>query len=1451
MGIIQAELWPSNPVYAEAAAWNNFWLDSYYHDTRNDIIITKNDLDEIGIGLPGKITSIAFNVLDIDNANWTMDGLFEIYITHTPRADIPEDLVTMELATMTKVFSRTGLLMVVNGWNEFTFDIPFDWDGSSNLWVTFVKDRTSYETQRRVYVKDIGNIAYRAHKSDSLYDMPFSNAPYDTGDTLVPQMKITADIGVPTTVPPEVPQIVEPTNGQTTSSNVTFRAVLNDNEDPLLGDELRLFVEISVYSNFSGNNNTFLSGYFTPGEIASVAAIIPNDTYYLRMKSIDSGGLESAWTSTQTFVVSNNPPNVPELIYPKDGAIVTSLKPEFAAKISDPDGDSVNLSIAIGLSADSPSYSASRKSGYVESGSIANVTDSESFLTNNRTYYWRAKVNDGIADSVQSEIRSFYVQVPPPIAPVRMEPANNYVQNNTSTIQLRAYSSETLDFRFQYSTDKSFTSPITFTTSTTLTEAGTGLKYGTYNFTPKAGNYYWRVQTVDSLNQTSKYSPVYAIYVNQLPTGTLPLSQVIAQTNLTDATPANLDDSVSSPDSNWATATSNTAVMNIRAGFATPPDTLQTGAGLQVFRAYVRRSNTSSTANPTVTISVYENGTSKDTGTATTVNTSTGMIVSFAWDASVLTDKTGASVEFYMSGTVGGSGGSRTTASVGAIEWNYRIVSQTQDPITLDTTPPTVPTDFSADAQTRIIELTWTEPAVTDFNYYELYRDNVLIKSYLSTPQYMDVNLEPNTSYTYKIIAVDTFGNKSAESTLEATTLSEGPVGEVGSTKFDSKWVIYQDAFSALDSKQVVYQDTSAAVDSKQLWYQDGQFFNDNHQSIYESGILLPETKQVLFQDSTYVVESKQSMYQDGTAGLDSKQIVYENAVFVTDSKQVIYEDNTRVIDSIQSLYQDTFGQVDSKQYMYQDDKSVHDQHQLFFEDTIFVIDSKQVIVEDDQVRGDIQAVIYQDTVLDFDTFIEIYQAGSIGLTRNDIKILFYQDGSGVMDSKLVLYHDNQLTADTKALFYQDMTSMADSKQSMYEDTYTRSDSKQLWYEISLANNDVRQLLFHDASFLGDSNQAMYQNGLLNYDTAFSLYKDGESPGENPDVLVRNDIRIIIYQNGSATWDSKQLMYQTGVSNADSKQLMYQHDSSNLDSRQVLYHDTMTVNDSKLSVYQDTSNQMDLKQSIYESLSFSGDTKQLRYENGLWRMDSKQILFHEFFIRSDSKFEVFGDYAERMDSKQLYYEELSTKGDITQVLYENSFGRVDSRQTIYEDYFNRMDFKQLMYNDQFIRLDSKQLMYQVHLQSFDTLFELFDNGSSQTPFDVFVSVYADESKGMDSKISFFEESVTTAELKQLFYVNGLVNGDTRFVLYSDAFVRNDARFSIYSDNYETKEMLVIMYDERNIIVGTILLKGVVALNANMQAWKTGDIVLKGSSATETVLRGIQSAEVILKGVSKT
>jgi len=146
---------------------------------------------------------------------------------------------------------------------------------------------------------------------------------------------------------------------------------------------------------------------------------------------------------------------------------------------------------------------------------------------------------------------------------------------------------------------------------------------------------------------------------------------VVSSVNL-NASIGDLDEGVDNFDGVYATTQSSNGNTLLVLSFPTPTGTLNTGAGLQIFRARVRK-NAGGGVNPSVRLEVYENGSLVGTVSGnTTVTSTTGVDISFTWDATVLALQDGSNVEIGIAQQSGGQGGNpnnRRWIEVDTADW--------------------------------------------------------------------------------------------------------------------------------------------------------------------------------------------------------------------------------------------------------------------------------------------------------------------------------------------------------------------------------------------------------------------------------------------------------------------------------------------------------------------------------------------------------------------------------------------------------------------------------------------------------------------------------------------------------------------------------------------------------------------------------------------------------------
>lgn len=105
-----------------------------------------------------------------------------------------------------------------------------------------------------------------------------------------------------------------------------------------------------------------------------------------------------------------------------------------------------------------------------------------------------------------------------------------------------------------------------------------------------------------------------------------------------------------------------------------------------------------------------------------------------------------------------------------------------QPPPPLDTTPPAPPTQFTATPENREVSLNWVPPGDPDLAYCKISRwqetptDTPLVQLPPPTSSYTDTAVHNRTRYHYRVIAVDTAGNRSDGPTVDVTPKMLGDV---------------------------------------------------------------------------------------------------------------------------------------------------------------------------------------------------------------------------------------------------------------------------------------------------------------------------------------------------------------------------------------------------------------------------------------------------------------------------------------------------------------------------------------------------------------------------------------------------------------------------------------------------------------------------------------------------
>lgn len=159
-------------------------------------------------------------------------------------------------------------------------------------------------------------------------------------------------------------------------------------------------------------------------------------------------------------------------------------------------------------------------------------------------------------------------------------------------------------------------------------------------------------------------------------TETKPPDAVLESTAYSALNLADIDEDPGSPDAAFGTwaGIGNTIA---RVSFPTPSGTPNTGAGMQTFRAYVKRT-VSAAPNPTAGLYLWENGSSKALLWSGSITSTTGQLIIGTWDATLLGTPNGSGVELRLVQLSGGTSINRSGVVLGAAAWDVDYAAPTR-----------------------------------------------------------------------------------------------------------------------------------------------------------------------------------------------------------------------------------------------------------------------------------------------------------------------------------------------------------------------------------------------------------------------------------------------------------------------------------------------------------------------------------------------------------------------------------------------------------------------------------------------------------------------------------------------------------------------------------------------------------------------------------------------------
>lgn len=208
---------------------------------------------------------------------------------------------------------------------------------------------------------------------------------------------------------PTAPVVISPVNGATVSALATDVTVTNSSDPD--STSLLYYFEADTVPTFD-STSVIRSGGIAEGSASTLwnlNGLTDNTRYYLRVKSND-GSADSPWSTVVEFFANtvNDPPTIPALANPSNGAGVSVFTPTLSVHNST-DLDKDVLTYEFELYADAALTNMIAQSGLVAETASVTAWTTPAALTENQTYYWRARASDGLLYSGWMPTASFMV----------------------------------------------------------------------------------------------------------------------------------------------------------------------------------------------------------------------------------------------------------------------------------------------------------------------------------------------------------------------------------------------------------------------------------------------------------------------------------------------------------------------------------------------------------------------------------------------------------------------------------------------------------------------------------------------------------------------------------------------------------------------------------------------------------------------------------------------------------------------------------------------------------------------------------------------------------------------------------------------------------------------------------------------------------------------------------
>lgn len=347
------------------------------------------------------------------NSNKTCTATFTITNDAPTMPTIISPLPSSEVTTRTPTLSVSASTDPNGDTVSYVFEVYSD-SGLSKLVAGTTTTSTSW-TVPDAALSDNAMYYWRALASDGSLNSPWM----PTANFFVNTANDT----------PTDPAVSSPGNDTVVATPTPLLSVTNASDKDIY-DTVTYDFEVATDSGFTNivaTMSAIAQGSAGTTSWTVTPALSEDTLYHWRARAKDNHGATSTWASAEFFVnTANNAPTAPTLNGPANAGEVTTFTPSLAVNnAADSDHDPLMYLFEIDTvnTFDSPNK---QTSGLTAEGSGVTIWI-PSALTENTTYYWRAKANDGITDGPWMATTSFFVNTvnEHPTAPTLNNPANN------------------------------------------------------------------------------------------------------------------------------------------------------------------------------------------------------------------------------------------------------------------------------------------------------------------------------------------------------------------------------------------------------------------------------------------------------------------------------------------------------------------------------------------------------------------------------------------------------------------------------------------------------------------------------------------------------------------------------------------------------------------------------------------------------------------------------------------------------------------------------------------------------------------------------------------------------------------------------------------------------------------------------------------------------------------